>query len=147
MLSRLQKVLGLLDLNRLSLSSTNQMVWSKGIRLALLPKGFSQKYVIDYLETFSLVAKMNIIRVILALAMIKDWHLYQLDVKNASLNENLEDEVYMALPLEHKEQGRCCKLRKTLYGLNQSPSAWFETLRNVIREWVHTRKWRSHFIY
>ncbi|CAN6453764.1 unnamed protein product [Victoria cruziana] len=56
----------------------------------VVAKGFSQKCEIDYLETFAHMAKMNTVRVILALAVLKDWYLFQLDVKNAFLNENPE---------------------------------------------------------
>ncbi|RVW36700.1 Retrovirus-related Pol polyprotein from transposon RE2 [Vitis vinifera] len=62
----------------------------------LVAKGFTQTYGIDYQETFALVAKINSIRVLLSLAVNSNWPLHQLDAKNAFLNGNLEEEVFMS---------------------------------------------------
>ena len=60
-------------------------------------KGFTQAYSIDYKETFALVVKLNTVRVLLTLVVNLDWILQQLDVKNAFLNGDLKDEVYMEI--------------------------------------------------
>ncbi|XP_049935028.1 retrovirus-related Pol polyprotein from transposon RE2 isoform X2 [Nymphaea colorata] len=99
----------------------------------LVAKGFSQKYGIDYFETFAPVAKLKIVRVILARVVQKKWSMDQLDVKNAFLNGHLEEEVYMSMPPGYVESGKCCHLKKALYGLKQSPRAWFERLRIVMK--------------
>ena len=100
-----------------------------------MAKGFIQTYGVDYLETFSPVAKINTVRVILSLAANHDWDLQQFDVKNAFLHGDLEEEIYMELPPGYDRQvatGIVCKLKKALYGLKQSPRAWFGRFTKVI---------------
>nr|GEZ21422.1 putative ribonuclease H-like domain-containing protein [Tanacetum cinerariifolium] len=94
----------------------------------LVAKGHTQTYGIGYSETFSLVAKVDTIRVLLSVASNQRWPLHQFDVKNAFLHEELKKEVYMkALPgfSEHFKPGEACRLKKSLYRLKQSPRAWF----------------------
>ena len=86
----------------------------------LVAKGYTQKYEIDYEDTFALVAKMNTIRVLISLAANLNWSLRQFDVKNTFLNGTI-DEVYMDPPPGIKCTDRVCKIKKTLYGLKKSP--------------------------
>lgn len=89
---------------------------------------FSQQYGIDYDDTFSPVAKLTSIRVILAIAASKQWDLWQMDVSNAFLYGDLDRVIYMDQPdgFVNKETPKyVCKLKKALYGLKQSPRAWF----------------------
>ena len=82
-------------------------------------------YEIDYLETFSPVAKMSTVRIIISLAACKNWVLHFYDAKNAFLHGDLEEEIYMYLPLGYKTHliNKVCKLKRTIYGLKQSPRA------------------------
>lgn len=82
----------------------------------------------DYSETFSPVANITSIRLCIALAAGFNWKLHQLDIKNAFHHGDRNEERYMVQPLGFIAQGEdktVCKLRKILYGLKQSPRAWF----------------------
>ena len=77
------------------------------------------------MKHFPSVAKLNAIRVLLSLAGDLDWPL-QLDVKNVFLNGNQKEDVYMEIPPDFETQvtiNKVCKLKKSLYGLKQSPRA------------------------
>ena len=94
----------------------------------LVARGFTQAYDIDYTETFSPVVRLNSIRVLLSLAVNQDWSLHQLDVSNAFLYGDLDEQVFMEQPPGYVAQGessKVCRLRKAIYGLKQSPRAWF----------------------
>ena len=64
----------------------------------LVAKGYSQEYDIDYERTFALVAKMTTVRTRIVVASIHQWHISQMDVKNAFLNGDLNEEVYRVPP-------------------------------------------------
>ncbi|CAA7014800.1 unnamed protein product [Microthlaspi erraticum] len=94
----------------------------------LVARGFSQEYGVDYLETFAPVSRHDTIRALLAYAAQMEWRLYQMDVKSAFLNGELEEEVYITQPpgfvIEGKEE-KVLRLYKALYGLKQAPRAWY----------------------
>ncbi|VAH22706.1 unnamed protein product [Triticum turgidum subsp. durum] len=101
----------------------------------LVARGYNQTYGIDYDETFAPVAKMNTVRILISCAANFGWPLHQLDVKNAFLHGDLQEEVYMEIPPGLSTPGtvgKVCRLRKSLYGLKQSPRAWFDRFRQAV---------------
>lgn len=116
----------------------------------LVAKCFTQTYGIDYQETFAPVAKINSIRVLLSLAMNSNWPLHQLDIKNAFLNGDLEEEAFMSLPPSFEEKhgkNKVCKLKKSLYGLKQSLRAWFEHFGKVVRSYGYCQSQAYHTMF
>jgi len=97
----------------------------------LVAKGFAQKYSMDYEETFAPMAKMSIVRIILALSTAQRWKFFQLNIKSAFLNGELDVEIFMnqleGFIMKGKESF-VCKLKKSLYGLKQAPRAWYRKI-------------------
>ncbi|KAI3412713.1 uncharacterized protein J3R85_017059 [Psidium guajava] len=114
----------------------------------LVARGFLQEYGIDYEETFAPVAKMTSVRTLLAVASIRNWPLFQLDVKNAFLHGDLQEDIFMQPPpgLAHTP-GQVCHLRRALYGLKQAPRAWFEKFSDAIRSAGFTQSEADHAMF
>ena len=101
----------------------------------LVARGFEQTSGVDFLETFAPVVRWETIRILLAIAVHLNWPLHQLDVLTAFLNGILREDVYMFQPPGFIKAGfehLVCKLHKSLYGLKQSPRAWYARLHAAI---------------
>ena len=93
----------------------------------LVAKGYTQKEGVDYEETFSLVAMLKSIRILLSIAAALDYEIWKMDVKTAFLNGYLDESIYMMQPegfiVEGQEQ-KVCKLLRSIYGLKQASRSW-----------------------
>nr|GEW66728.1 putative ribonuclease H-like domain-containing protein [Tanacetum cinerariifolium] len=103
----------------------------------LVAQGHTQEEGIDYKEVFALVAKIEAIRLFLAYASFMGFMMYQMDVKSAFLYGTIEEVIYVCQPLGFEDPNhpdKVYKVVKALYGLHQTPKAWYETLANYLLE-------------
>ena len=97
----------------------------------LVAQGYTQVKGIDFDESFALVARLESIRILLSIACIMNFKLYQMDVNSAFLNGFLNEEVFVEQPKEFQDPhfpDHVLKLKKALYGLKQAPRAWYNRL-------------------
>ena len=101
-------------------------------------RGFEQQYGKDYDQTFAGVCRLTTWKIVLAMAAVRDWEIEQMDAVTAFLNSEIDSDVYVDLPpswnevFKDEEDGDICKLKKSLYGLKQSPRLWQEKLRSTL---------------
>lgn len=90
----------------------------------LVARGFTQRYGLDYTETFSPVVRMDTVRILLTLANQFKWRMTQIDVKTAFLYGSIKEEIYMNQPEGYSKSSQVCKLNRSLYGLKQASLEW-----------------------
>nr|GEV49200.1 ribonuclease H-like domain-containing protein [Tanacetum cinerariifolium] len=116
----------------------------------LVVKGFNQKEGIDFDETFSPVVKMSTVRCVIALFVTNNWSLFQLDVNNAFLYEDLDEDIYMTIPKGFSSKynkNKVCKLVKSLYGLKQAPRKWNENLVSILNKNGFVQSSNDHSLF
>lgn len=109
----------------------------------------------DFLDAFSLVAKLVTVKVLLALAACFNWHLIQLNVNNAFLNGNLFAEIYIDLPLCYGSKGETsdlerklvCKPHKSIHGLKQASRQWYSKLSQSLVQFGFTQSKYDSFLF
>ena len=102
-----------------------------------MAKGFSQVQGVDYDENFSPVAMLMSVRIMLAIVAFFDYEIWQMDVKTAFLNGDIEEELYMVQPkgfVDPKNADKVCKLQRSIYGLKQASRSWNRRFDKVIKD-------------
>ena len=102
----------------------------------LVAKGFRQIQGIDYEETFSPVAMLKSVRILLAIAAYYDYEIWQMDFKTAFFNGMLSEDVYMIQPegfVNPQYAGKVCKLQRSIYGLKQASRSWNLRFDEVVK--------------
>jgi hypothetical protein len=116
----------------------------------LVAKGYVQRAGIDFDEVFAPVARMESVRLMLALAAHEGWEVHHMDVKSAFLNGELKEEVYVAQPPGFVVKGaekKVLRLKKALYGLKQAPRAWNAKLDATMLVLGFQRSNSEHGVY
>jgi hypothetical protein len=116
----------------------------------LVVKGYLQRHGIDYDEVFSPVVRHTSIRAVLALVTHQNLELEQLDVKTAFLHGNLEEEIFMVQLEGFKQPGTknlVCRLKKSLYGLKESPKQWYKKFDSYMIQIGYTRCEYDCYVY
>ena len=101
-----------------------------------MEKGYTQKEGIDYDETFSPVAMLKFVQILLAVAAALDYDIWQMDVKTTFLNRELEEDLYMQQPkgfIALSQEHMVCKLHRSIYGLKQASRSWNIRFDQVIK--------------
>ena len=117
------------------------------LKARLVAKGYTQIYVSDYYDTFSHVAKMAFVRLLLPMAAMRSWPLYQLDIKNVFLHDDLPEEVYVEQPpgfVAQEKSSFVCRLHRSL---KQSLRAWFGHFSSMVQRFGMTRSTPDHSVF
>ena len=107
------------------LSPTGEMVRYKA---RLVAQGFRPIEGVDFTNMFAPVASLSSVQVVLSIAAVRGFEIYQMDVVTAFLKSKLEEEVYVTLPEGILGCTRVASLNRSLYGLKQSPRCWYMTI-------------------
>ena len=116
----------------------------------VVAKGFSQIPGVVYTDVFSPVVKHSSIRALLGIVACHDYELEQLDVKTAFLNGELEEEIYMEQLegfVDPEKKDLVCKLKRSLYGLKQSPRQWYKRFDSFMTKLNFTRSRFDSCVY
>ena len=101
----------------------------------MVAKGYVHKQEVDFEEVFAPVARLESVRLLLAISAHCPWEVHHMDVKSAFLNGELKETVYVRQPsgfLDNDNPGKVLRLHKAFYGLRQAPRAWNAKLDSTL---------------
>ncbi|GJW26503.1 retrotransposon protein, putative, ty1-copia subclass [Tanacetum coccineum] len=113
----------------------------------LVAKGYTQLYGVDYEETFSPVADIRAIRILISIAAFYDYEIWQMDVKTSFLNGYLDEDIYMVEPegfVDPNHPIKVCKLQRSIYGLKQASRSWNKRFDEKIKRFGFDQILMSH---
>ncbi|GAA0153052.1 transmembrane signal receptor [Lithospermum erythrorhizon] len=115
----------------------------------LVAKGFNQIEGVGYFDSFSPVAKIVTVRIILAYVAANGWALHQLDINNAYLHGYLDEDIYMQIPEGYVggQKSQVCKLKRSLYGLKQAGRQWNTEFTNTIIGYGFVQSYHDHCLF
>ena len=120
------------------------------VRLIALRPAWLLKDILRFMVLIMVTHSPPLPRLLLSMAAMCSWPLFQLDIKNVFLHGDLAEEVYMEQPpgfVAQGESGLVCKLRRSLYGLKQSPRAWFGRFSSIVQEFDMLHSTADHSIF
>ncbi|GJX26151.1 retrotransposon protein, putative, ty1-copia subclass [Tanacetum coccineum] len=116
----------------------------------LVAKGYTQLYEVDYEETFSPVADIRAIRILISIAAFYDYEIWQMDVKTAFLNGYLDEDIYMVQPegfVDPNHPRKVCKLQRSIYGLKQASRSWNKRFDEEIKRFGFDQNLNEPCVY
>ncbi|GKF59978.1 retrotransposon protein, putative, ty1-copia subclass [Tanacetum coccineum] len=116
----------------------------------LVAKGYTQLYGVNYEETFSPVADIKAIRILIAIAAFYDYEIWKMDVKTAFLNGYFDEDIYMVQPkgfVDPKHPRKVYKLQKSIYGLKQVSRSWNKRFDEEIKRFGFTQSLDEPCVY
>jgi hypothetical protein len=124
------------------------MVLWKSLKARLVADGNTQKAGVDFNRIFSSVVKTTTIRLVLAIAAARDYNLTSIDIRQAYLQAELKEDLFMRCPpnvyaFDSKKRPLCCRLRRSLYGLKQAGREWAMLFTSFHLSWgfLRCRPW------
>ncbi|GKB43809.1 retrotransposon protein, putative, ty1-copia subclass [Tanacetum coccineum] len=111
-------------------------------KVCLVAKGYTQTFEVDYEETFSPVADIKALRILIAIVAFYDYEIWQMDVKTAFLNGYLDGDIYMVQPegfVDPNHPKKVCKLQRSIYGPKQASRSWNKRFDEEIKRFGYAQ--------